>query len=131
MSVEVVRMFLPADQLAQMRADVEQMLPDVAIISAGTATVDSAGFPVEAYVPVTGGTVACRIDPLRSRALALAERIGRETLTDMYQLTVPYDAPLTEINLRVETGGRVYNVVQMDSFHSLNVSRRGIVSIVR
>ena len=130
MRVEEVCMFLSDAELNEFRVDVAMMLPGTAIISAGTVTVDGSGFPVETYAPVAGGTVACRIDPLKSRGDRLREQIGRETLTEMYQLTVPWDAPIADVNLRVESAGRTYEVVQLDTFHSWNVSRRAIVSIV-
>lgn len=124
-------MFLQDDQLNSFRADVANTLPGTAVISAGTVTSDGAGGWTDAYVPVSGGTVACRVDPMRSRGSRLAVEIGRETLTEMYQLTVPWDAPLTDVNMQIEIAGRTYEVVQLEVFHSWNVSRRGVISIVR
>ena len=124
-------MFLDDSQLNDFRADVTNMLPGTAILSASTAVSDGAGGWTDSYVPVSGGTVACRVDPLQQRGTKIEIEVGRETLHETYQFTVPWDAPLTDVNMRVEVAGRTYEVVQLDAYHSWNVSRRGIISIVR
>lgn len=122
-------LFLSTDDLAQMRADVERMLPDTAVIKAVTRTSDGAGGWSESWSPVTGGTVACRLDPM-TKSERWAARAGQEMLAVQYQLTVPYDAPLAA-DRQVVVGGSVYEVVQMDVDHSWNVSKRATVREVR
>ena len=124
-------MFLDDDQLNSFRADVANMLPGTAVISSATVVSDGAGGWSDSYVPVSGGTVACRVDPLGTKASRLAEQVGRETLQETYQLTVPWDAPLTDVNMQIEITGRTYEVIQLEVYHSWNVSRRGVISIVR
>ena len=124
-------MFLDDDQLNSFRADVVNMLPGTAILSASTVVSDGAGGWTDSYVPISGGTVACRVDPLRQRGTRIEVQVGRETLEETYQFTVPWDAPLTGVNMRVEVAGRTYEVIQLEAYHSWNVSRRGVISIVR
>lgn len=120
---------LSAAQLARMRAQVSDLLPGTAIIQSPTNTVDSMGGVTQAYAAVSGGTVACRLDPLKMKGSQLETYGGRETLTKMYQLTVPYNAPLAS-DYRVVIGTDTYQVVQLDTEHSWNVSKRGIVAEV-
>ena len=82
------------------------MLPDSCVIQSVTRTADSAGGWTESWAAVDGGTVSCRIDPMQTRnAVDVSKALGRETLTAMWQLTTPYDAPIAE-DCRVVTGGR-------------------------
>lgn len=122
--------FLTDAQKAKMRADVLKMLPDTAVIQAGTVLSGTGGRWTEDYAPVTDGTVACRLDPMNSAGDRLGVDQSQETLDVQYQLTVPYDAPLNDNN-RVVINGNTYEVLQLDRDHSWNVSRRAIVNEVR
>lgn len=119
------RMTISDAQLARMRAQVP--LPDTAVIQAMTATPDSAGGWVETWATVTGGTVACRLDPVGSKGEAVQTAQLREGLRVDYQLTTEYDAPLA-VNRRVIIGGDTYEVVQLSDDHSWRVSRRALLS---
>src|SRR5688572_1046755 len=104
---------LTTAQLTLMRAQVEQLLPDTAIIQAPTNTPDSMGGISVSYTAVAGGTVSCRLDPT-TKATQLQVYQARETLTKMYQLTMPYDAPLAT-DYRVVINSQNYHVVQLDT----------------
>lgn len=119
-----------AAQLERMRNQVEQLLPGTAIIQAPTYAPDemgSVGNPT--YAAVTGGTVACRLDPISTSASENAVMAGRETLVKTYRLTLPHDAPLAA-DCRVVIGANTYGVMQIYEAHSWNVSVRGIVEEV-
>ena len=119
-----------ATKLANMRATItDHLLPDTCVINAKSTVSDGAGGWTPGYSPVAGGTVVCRLDPIMSRAQVM-ELLGRETLTTIYRLTTPHDAPLAQ-DRQVVTGGKTYEIVQLDDLHSWNVSRRAIVSEVR
>lgn len=120
--------FLGAADLTRMRAEVARMLPGAAIIQELTAASDGAGGVTETWAAVTGGTVACRIDPLRR--VAQIESTGMaEAIVLEYQVTLPYDAPISAQN-RLVIEGTAYEVRQLDAVHSWNVSRRARVAVV-
>lgn len=115
-------------QLAVMRSQVETMLPDTAVIQSKSLASDGAGGWNETWSAVTGGTVSCRMDPLRLReAIRLVGE--QERLRELYQLTTPHDAPL-DVDYRVVVGGETYSVIQLDTDHSWNVSVRAVVAKV-
>lgn len=119
------RMTISDAQLARMRAQVP--LPDTAVISSMTAVADGAGGWTETWAAVSGGTVACRLDPVKGGNSGIVTVPGREGLIVQYQLTTEYDAPLA-VNRRVTIGGDVYEVVQLSDDHSWRVSRRALLS---
>lgn len=116
-------------QLTKMRSQVEELLPDTCVIQSSTNALDASGYPTETYTAVSGGTVACRVDPLNLRGGQLAIFSERETTRIMYQFTTEYDAPLLT-NYRIVTGGNTYEVIQVDVSHSWNVSKRAIIAEV-
>lgn len=122
--------WLPADELAQFRADILAALPDTSVIQAVTLTSDGAGGWSESWAAVAGGTVECRLDPLRVANVQTGVIAGQESLTLRYQATVPYDAPLAA-NCRLVVNERTYEVVQLSDEHSWHFVKRAIVSEVR
>ena len=126
--------FLSSADLAQMRADVAYMLPGTCIIKlVGTAqiTVDSAGGWTETPAAATAGTVACRVDPVKTSSSQLMTTQQLQELVGIqYRLTVPYNAPLAP-NCQVEYLSRTYQVVELEIDHSWNVSRRAIMVEMR
>lgn len=117
---------LPDRQLRRMRADVLRMLPGTCVIQQVTNSADGAGGFTPSTTPVTGGTVACRIDPV-ARVQQIDTAADREALRVEYRLTVPYDAPL-ESGMQVVVGGYTYEVRQLVVDHSWNVSKRAIIA---
>ena len=122
--------FMTATELAQLRADFAELMPDTAVIQSVTLVSDGAGGNTPSWAAVTGGTVACRIDPLNLRGSRVQLVAIQESLLVSYQGTFPHDAPLAE-NYRVVTGSNTYEVVQLDVDHSNRACRRAILSEIR
>jgi len=116
------------DQLADMRAQVIELLPDTGVISQPGYVADGAGGGSVAYTPVTGGTVPVRLDPytLRNADKVLATREG---LIIEYICTFPYNAPVAA-DYQVAVNGHTYQLIGLETEHSWNVSRRAYVSRV-
>jgi len=112
---------LTAAQLARMREQVAGMLPDVCVIQAATYTSDGAGGWTESYQAVTGGTVACRLDPLGARTRAETDA-AQESQKSFYELTVPYGASLA-MDRVVLVGGVRYDIAELHGAESWAVTR--------
>jgi hypothetical protein len=122
-------MFLTGTELAAMRGDVLDMLPGTAIIQSAANSSDGAGGWTETWTAVTGGTVACRIDPFKR--LGNIETAGsEEALNYSYQLTLPYNAPIEPGN-RVQINGTAYEVRSLFNEHDWNVSKRAQITRIR
>lgn len=117
------------EMLSMMRGQVEELLPDTAIIQSVIDASDGAGGQSSTWTAVTGGTVLCRIDPSARAADLVSDQVGRETLEHIYQLTVPYNAPIAP-HYRVAIGGENYEIVQLTENHSWRVSRRATIKRV-
>lgn len=116
---------LNANDLLRMRTDMADLMPDIGTILAEQRTPDGAGGFTSTYVAVTGGTVACRIDPMTS---SNAQKIiaQREGYLIEYQLTVPYNAPI-DINCQFQCNGVTHNIVDKDPEKSWTLCRRGFL----
>lgn len=110
-------------ELAALRQDMLDLMPDSCVIQRPTETVGSAGFPSRTYNAV--GTVVCRLDPLKRQATQEVIAL-QEALTYYRQLTVPYDTDLRAED-KVVIGTRSYEVRQLDDDHSLRAVRRAVV----
>lgn len=119
--------FLSEPELASFREDMARMLPGTAIIQSFVTAANSAGEWAETWTAVTGGTVACRLDPIKAQNIVTAG--GAEAFKVDYQLTVPYDAPLVVGN-RVSVDSVIYEVRQLSNAHDWNVSIRAQVARV-
>ena len=116
---------LASTQLTTMRSNVTRLLPDACTIQSKTVTTDGAGGWTEQWDTAPNGLVPCRLDPLTSRSTVVT--IGdREARHALYQLTVPYDAPIT-LSCRVVIGSYTYEVRQLVGEHAWRVSRRAIL----
>lgn len=113
-------------QIAKMRQQVEDRLPDTCVIHSHTGAKDSAGRPTQTWAAVVGGTVACRVDRMGQAQILNQVDALREQTEVRYQLTVPYDAPIAA-NYRVVHNSKTYEVLQLDVDHSWNVSKKAIV----
>lgn len=109
-------------QLAKMRADVARMLPGTAIIQAVSNVSDGSGGFTETWAAVTGGTVACRVDPIR-RGVQIEQIAAQEAMEIEYQLTLPYNAPVLQ-GRRAVIGGTTYEIRSIDEDKSWAVSKR-------
>ena len=119
---------LSAEELRQMRDDIEDLMPDTCSILSVAYTSDGQGGLAETWGTATGGTaVSCRID-FASGKEALAS-VAIQPFTRA-MLSVPYDTNLTTDN-RVVWGSYTFNVVSVNLGQSWNVVRRAVLEQVR
>ena len=117
---------LTAEELSQMRDDIEYLMPDTCDILSLTRTSDGMGSWVETW-GTASASVACRID-FTSGKEALAS--DAEQIYTRAMLSVPYDTTITQAN-RVEWGDLIFNVVSVNLGQSWNVVRRAVLEQVR
>lgn len=117
-------------QLTAMRSQVANTLFGTCVISAPAFVSDGAGGGSVTYTAVSGGTVACRIDPMGARQENVGINWQQEVLKVKYQLTVPYDAPLAA-DYQVTSEGHTYEIMQLDIDQSKRVARRAIITEMR
>lgn len=114
---------LTARELAQLRADILETLPDTCQIQRVTLVADAHGNTSEVWATVA--TVACRLDPF-FRMASPNPVAAQEKMRNSYRLTVPYDADLRDGD-RVLVDGDVYELVELHDDHSLHAVRWGMV----
>ena len=119
-------MGLSPDQLAWMRTQLAEVLPDTCVITAPSRTPDGAGGFTTVYAPIVGGTVPCRIDPMERPRFVEAYG-GREGLVNLYLLTLPYNAPV-DIDQRMVISGVNYEVRETHKNPSWSIDQRLIVA---
>ena len=110
---------LTARELAQMQADILDLLPDTCDILSEAYTADSEGGFTEAWGTATAG-VHCRID----------YRSGRETMTggaiqpySKAVLSIPYNTPISLTN-RIKSGGYIWAVKSLNDGQSWKAVKR-------
>lgn len=97
---------LSAAELAQMRSDINQLLPDTGYILALTRTSDGGGGWSESWG--TAGTAVCRLDfPNPGKEQSAADRLQS---FKSGVLNVPYDTTITTAN-RLSLNSHLYNIV--------------------
>lgn len=111
-------------ELAQLRSDIGELLPDTCQIQRVTTTTDAHGNWGEAWSTV--GTVACRLDPF-FRMASPNPVAAQEKMRNSYRLTVAWDADLRDGD-RVLVDGDVYELVELHDDHSLRAARWGMVT---
>lgn len=96
---------LSATELAQIRDDIEGLLPDTCHILSLTRTSDNAGGWSEAWGTATA-LVACRLD-----YKMVTDKMTGERLKSFSEaiLTMPYDTSITSAN-RIEVSGAQWTV---------------------
>ena len=106
---------LTTAELASIRADIADLMPDTCIIIEVTNTPDNMGGFTAGTAAVTGGTVSCRLDAKIINTLRASEKIVAGAIQPFHQfiLTVPYDTTITTEN-QVQKGTEVYNVISVD-----------------
>lgn len=117
---------LSSRELAQLRVDLSDLLPDTCTILRPTAS-NSNG-----YAPETLGTAAtsvlCRIDPNGRGATEVVA--GREGNVTDYILTLQYNENIQDGD-KVVIGSTTYNVTQLFDNHSLNGVKRAWLSQIK
>ena len=118
-------MTLSATELANMRAVVEQLLPDTCNILTVTRTADGAGGWTDSWGTVTA-SVDCRLDPISGK-----EQLAGGAIEPFHRfvLTVPYDTTILPA-YRIEHSTFIYNIISVDYDKSWPVSKRAIVERV-
>ncbi len=115
---------ISAAQLATMRAQVSELLPDTCVLWSPTSGSVVGGRPTPGSA--NAGTVSCRVDPIAQRDATESDIAMREDTKRMYQLTVPHDTTIAE-NYKVVHGSVTYEILQFVNTHSWNVSVRAII----
>ena len=113
-------------ELASIRADIADLLPDTCIIIAVTNTADGMGGYTRGTAAV--GTVDCRLDAKIINSLRSSERLAAGGIQPFHQfiLTVPHNTSITPEN-QVQKGSEVYNVISVDADKSWNGAVRVIL----
>ena len=110
---------LTARELAQMRADIEDLFPDTCDILSVAYTADSEGGFAEAWGTATAG-VHCRID----------YRSGTERMTggaiqpyNKAVISLPYNTTISTTN-RIKSGGYTWAIVSLNDGQSWQAVKR-------
>ena len=112
-------MTITTDQLASMRASLNQLMPDTGYIMSNLGlTPDGYGGFTEAWG--TAGTITCRVDAVSGRELLAG---GAVQPFFSYKLTAPYDTVLTAAQ-RVQVGSETYAIKSVDTGKSDAISLR-------
>lgn len=120
---------LSSDELAEIRADVNDLLPDTCTIQKMTLSPSTIGEGVKTYTDRATG-VACRIDPERSfvpTGLELLGYWGGYILhTGRFICTLPYDQEV-EITDLIIANNVTFEVGHVDDVKSWAISKRVLI----
>jgi head-tail adaptor len=120
---------LPSDELADLRADILETLPDTCSIRRPTATTDDYGNVAESYAEVD--TAYCRVDPFSPKDSGSEGIVAqREASVTWYRLALEYDADI-QYGDRVVIGGVTYELVQLYDAHSLRAVQRAVIAMIQ
>jgi hypothetical protein len=108
-------------ELAQLRRDVDDLLPDTCNILRPASTVDDAGNVIETMSTAVAGT-PCRLDPFQKSSGELSV-VNQEIGRSYWWMTVKHNTDI-RIGDRVVFDSDNYEVVQLFDDHSLRVVRR-------
>jgi head-tail adaptor len=114
---------------AKLRRLGARFLTERCVIEREMHTVGAYGDPIRAWALVAAD-VPCRVIVARRSDLsAVSITAGRETLQDIYRLTLPHDSSIT-VDDRVTVGGAIFHVVRVETeltdavFTTVILSRR-------
>jgi SPP1 family predicted phage head-tail adaptor len=113
---------LTVTDLANMRADALNMLPDTCTIQARTSTVNAIGEAADTFTDTYTG-VACRLDPVKETEELI---VDRPLASGDLILTVAYDQAI-DATMRVVSGGVTYEIIGVDAGKSWAVTRRALL----
>jgi hypothetical protein len=111
--------WLSSAELAQMRADVLELLPDTCSILSVSYTSDGEGGLTEAW-GTAYANVACRLDFTSGVETNIGGAVNPYTRA---KISLPYDTVLATTN-RILTGGYTYAITSINNGQSWNVSVR-------
>jgi hypothetical protein len=110
------------DELAQIREDIAETMPDTCVIKRVTSSISAEGY--ESGTAVAIGTITARIDIFNRQS------VGQYAMLDAarayYQLTVPYDSTIDDGDT-VTIGGADYEVMQAHLGQSKGAVRRALI----
>lgn len=118
---------LSASELAQMRSDIAELLPDTCNILALTSTSDGAGGQVDTWGTATGGTaVSCRVDYRSGR-----EQVASSQLTSYQSATISFafDVTITPLN-RIQVGANVFSIQAVNKGQSWLAITRATAELI-
>lgn len=118
---------LDANQLADMRADVAQTLPDTIQIQSVSRASDGAGGWTETWTTVN--TYPCRVDPL-DMFVQFPTLGEREALINSRKLTLAWNASIA-VGQRGIFNGDTYEIRDLQEDHSWRVSRRALITKIK
>lgn len=120
-------MMLTTKELAQLRTEALDLLPDTCRIERATVA-NTYGATAETWGTAVA-SAACRFDPDQSRK---EENVvsDREAMVTRYQLTLPYNTDIRDGDRIVYNGG-TYQIIELHEQHSLNMFRRARVGQIR
>jgi hypothetical protein len=112
---------LSTAELARLRADAEDYLPDTCTIQTVSRASDGLGGWTETWSNTYTG-VACRLAPVQTAQGEIVEGEQVSALT-RWILTVAHDQALDE-TMRVVHGGETYEVAHLEDTHSNRTAKR-------
>lgn len=121
-------MTITTAELTQMRADVQDLMPDICNLLTATNTPDGYGGVTSAWGTATA-SVKCRIDNASNTAYGEQMVANGIQPFNRWILSVPYGTAMTEA-MRVEIGTNTYNVTMVDVDKSWPVVERAVLEAV-
>ena len=123
---------LTAGELADIRADIADLLPDTCTIEQVSTSNDAIGAAARSYSNRATG-VSCRLDPVPSVTLTGSEAVSRMKnyiiTKGQFVLTLPHDTTIEETD-RVIHGGKTYSIKHVDDDKSWQGSVRCVLETI-
>lgn len=118
-------------ELARLRADLADLLPDTCDVLRPTTGTDGTAWGGWSQTWGTVGTaVSCRIDPAKLRNVGKGRAAGREASRNYYQLSLEWNQSI-EAGDRVTFGSETYEVVLLNEDHALRGVRRAVLANIQ
>lgn len=118
---------LTSSELAQLRSDILDLLPDTCRIERMTVS-NTNGYAEETWGTAVA-SIACRFDPDNTRIAQEIVAAGEANVI-RYIVTLPYDANVQDGD-RLFFASSYYEIQQLHDVHSDRASRRLRVSLIR
>jgi hypothetical protein len=116
---------IASEELARMRTQLEDSLPDTCVIHSNAGTQAASGYKTSSFG--ASGTVACRLSPVNRREALEAIEGDKSGASEYFILTVPHGTTLTEKN-RVVVSGTTFDVIMAPTPRSYSLCRTATVT---